>query len=826
MEATGAQEKRNLNIAVIGSFLALHIVASLWEGSISLWGVDFLRYGERWAIYLFAAAAVILLLPATGDFVYRALRNIRVDPWKGGGVAAIGVVILTAVSIGVFWSFRTAVHFLGDGYLYLRELDGGSLESLSRSDRAPMTFWLMRQFHSVGKDLWGLAETTYRVMSVFSGGLFVWVAFAISGRLGKNRLERSLMLCLLLTAGYVQVFFGYVENYGLLFPGVLFYILLSYRALRGELSPLVPAVALGILTTLHFTMISLGPSLLALLWYRQREVVDKQTGRRWAQTALPLAAASATFLAALLLIGVSPFSLLDLAGRSHLLPLFSDPNFYQPYRLFFPGHLVDLLNQFFLSSPAAILIIILAGVQVNLQDRVGSFLLVSAVGPMLLFLPANPEIGAFRDWDVLSIPALPLTVWAAHSMITRIDNRARLFRLGFLVCSAAALHMCGWVYTNVSDERARSRFEDQLKRSTLSEHAGSYGWETLGIYYRDQGSSNGALDAYRAALEADPGNPRHWFAVGTLLSNLGKKAASVSALQKAISIRPDMAEVHSNLGNVLTDLGKSKEAAMHFERAMTLDPSFADAKSNYGNLLFKLGRYEEAKGAYTRALSLQPSLGDVYFNLANTHLALEEYDEALSNYRKAIALDPEFEGAYLNLGNALYDMGRYSEAMKAFQSVIRLRPDSPEANFGIGNCLMGQQRPEKALRHFEAAVKYRPEFVEAHSLAGDVHFMQGRFDLAARSYERAIGLNADFVEGYANLGNVYHALGRNGDAILHLSKAIDLKPDFVEAHYNLAVVYLNSNRIAETRKAFKRVLELAPGHREAASIRGWLAAVR
>ncbi len=826
MEATEAPERTMRNLAVAGGFLALHLVPILWEGPISFWGVDFLRYGDLWPVCLFGILAVSLLVPRTGDLVLNGCRKIGFDPWKNRRSGAITVAALVVAGIGMFSSFTSAVHLLGDGYLYVRELESASQEALARSDRAPLTFWLMKQVHWIGKGLWGTAETTYRVMSIVAGGLFIGMAFVLSGRLGANRLARSLILVLLLTGGYVQVFFGYVENYALLFPGMLVYILLGYRALQGELSPIFPAIALGFLTAIHFSMISFAPSLMVVLWPRQREQMTGHMGSRWGQALLPMLAASGTFFVALLLIGVSPFSLLDLAGRSHLLPLFKDSNFYQPYGMFSTGHLLDLLNQFLLSSPGAILVLAMVGFRIDKSDSTNTFLLVVAGAPLLLVVLVNPEIGAFRDWDVLSIPALPLTVWAAYQLITREGNRGRLVRTGYVICMAALLHLCGWVYTNSDAERAHSRFEDLLEASTLSKHAGSYGWETLGIYYREQGDSQKALNAYQAALQSDPANPRHWFAVGTLLFNQGKKAASVSSFKKAISLRPDMAEVHSNLGNVLTDLGRTREAEIHFERAIALEPGFADAHSNYGNLFARQGRFPEAKEAFNRALALQPEVGDVYFNLANTHLALKEFEEALTYYKKAIALDPGFEGAYLNLGNTLYDLGRYSEAVQAFQSVIRIEPGSPEARFGIGNCLMGQQRPEEALRHFEEAVKHRPEFVEAHSLAGDVHFMQGRFDQAARSYERAISLNTDFVEGHANLGNVYHALGRNEEAIQHLSKAIELKPDFVEAHYNLAVVFLKMNRIAETRRAFRKVLVLAPDHREAASIRGWLAAVR
>ena len=163
----------------------------------------------------------------------------------------------------------------------------------------------------------------------------------------------------------------------------------------------------------------------------------------------------------------------------------------------------------FLAAPAACLLLVTLFPGFWRHDSTSRFLLWAALIPVMFIFVANPEIGAFRDWDVLAIPALPLTVWAAWLLVTHTWGRGSLFRIGFVVSLACVLHLGAWVSLNSNTERARARFDDMLQRNVLSRHARSYGWETLGIYYRGVDDSEQALGAYQEALKADPDHPRH-----------------------------------------------------------------------------------------------------------------------------------------------------------------------------------------------------------------------------------------------------------------------------------------------------------------------------
>ena len=140
--------------------------------------------------------------------------------------------------------------------------------NLRRVDRAPLTFALIRTLHSVGVAIWQTAENTYRVYSYASGLLYVLLAFVASGALGKNDREKSVVFGFLVTAGYVQLFFGYVENYAFYIPASLLYLLAGLRCMESRAPLYVPALILGLLIPLHFFFVFFVPSLLVLAFPR------------------------------------------------------------------------------------------------------------------------------------------------------------------------------------------------------------------------------------------------------------------------------------------------------------------------------------------------------------------------------------------------------------------------------------------------------------------------------------------------------------------------------------------------------------------------------
>ena len=436
-------------------FLAFHLLLIFWRPN-PFWGADLLFYASTPLKCVFILLAVLLFLPGFRNQVRSLFCAIPITLWDQGRrtfLTRSGVLI---VALAAFVGLASALHLLGDGYLLLRELD---LDIWKRLDRAPLTFMLIRFLHNLGGPLWETAENTYRLYSFASGVLYVLLTFAVGGALGRNPQEKSTVLAFLLTAGYVQMFFGYVENYAFFMPGILLYLLLGLRHMENGLPLHLPAVLLGILVAFHFAFFVFSPSLL-LLGYRSYR--NRQRDAQWPKSGLFTLTALCSFplsaVLALQLTGVDLVAYLS-RGDSHLLPVFADPGFYAPYRLFSLAHVLDFTNLQLLSAPASCMIFFLLG-----KKELGHhpFLLSAAAFPLLFTFFANPEIGAFRDWDILALPALPLTLWAASALLVRIREREQRFHGAFLICGAAGLHTLLWVGLNANDGSAEARYIHQV----------------------------------------------------------------------------------------------------------------------------------------------------------------------------------------------------------------------------------------------------------------------------------------------------------------------------------------------------------------------------
>jgi tetratricopeptide (TPR) repeat protein len=99
-----------------------------------------------------------------------------------------------------------------------------------------------------------------------------------------------------------------------------------------------------------------------------------------------------------------------------------------------------------------------------------------------------------------------------------------------------------------------------------------------------------ARDAYRRALELDPGHADARVNLGRLLHEAGHPEAAESHYRMALAARPRDSTAAFNLGVALEDLGRLLEAIQAYERALAVDPGIADAHFNVARLYERTGR--------------------------------------------------------------------------------------------------------------------------------------------------------------------------------------------------------------------------------------------
>ncbi len=137
-------------------------------------------------------------------------------------------------------------------------------------------------------------------------------------------------------------------------------------------------------------------------------------------------------------------------------------------------------------------------------------------------------------------------------------------------------------------------------------------WVLVGRAYRDTADSahesygrhlEAAAQAFRKAIEIDPGVQRaHYYLAVTLLRNQGMAAGLVALqeLRSEIKVNPGHFLSRYYLGLLLSQNQRYEEALVHLREAKKLNPDFLDTDLVMGRALFWLGRYQEAVAVLER----------------------------------------------------------------------------------------------------------------------------------------------------------------------------------------------------------------------------------
>lgn len=172
-------------------------------------------------------------------------------------------------------------------------------------------------------------------------------------------------------------------------------------------------------------------------------------------------------------------------------------------------------------------------------------------------------------------------------------------------------------------ESKKRPFMDDLDEDGRKEMSAQY--IEMGVWLREQGHLEPALDDFETALFLDPTNIDAWNNRGCVLG--------------------EMATCEISAG--LSGEERMEEALASFERALEIDPNDGVTWSNKGNALLMLGKVGEALECHDRAVELSPDNSSLWFNLGLALVEAEYYAEALHCFDKAVEIDPKNKQAWL-----------------------------------------------------------------------------------------------------------------------------------------------------------------------------------
>lgn len=272
---------------------------------------------------------------------------------------------------------------------------------------------------------------------------------------------------------------------------------------------------------------------------------------------------------------------------------------------------------------------------------------------------------------------------------------------------------------------------------------------------------NDAIDAYKAALAADPGNAQAWAELAriqtyssSLLSNDAERLArldeSLASINRAVELVDDDSTIHAVRAFVLDWQAFSPLVTAERQQELLI----------------------EAEREASRAFQLDPE----------NPLALAYYAEILADQQKwtqaekyaaqAVANNPESMDTHRVYGYVLETLGQYNSAIQQYQEAARINPNLTFLYIRIGqNFREGIRNPDRALEYFDRAAKIN----EGLGVRDPVPFVEiartytqiGQFFAASVNAEKALSFDPYNSHTYGQLGIIFRR-ARNYEGAMSL----------------------------------------------------------
>jgi len=413
------------------TLLLLYLLGVLFPESL-LWGVHQLAYIPLPAELFIFAVLLLSLFPAFSRILMPRLEKFAGSLFPLRRSSYPVLVLLAVTGSYFFYVNRVAIDMYGDARTLLRTLSSYQFtitDVLGFQDFEPLT----RYLHQVISTVTHLDQQfVYQSVSSISGGIFLVLYIWFAGTSTGSPLWRLFILISGLLCGANQLFFGYVEDYTLVYICMIVFLILVWKAFEGKNT--LPWVLLCFIVgaKLHVQMILFAPSLVYL-------IVFKLSGRNsslgaWiTRSRVVLAVCVSILLCAGLYFFVFKAQVATADGwlneRNRIfLPLINKSVSSRGYTLLSWMHGSDILQVIFLAVSPGLLILLAASLSLRRFLRWDSprtvFYGIALFYFLLFDYTINPMLTPMRDWDMLSL-VMPSMLFFGNSLALDVFDRFR-----------------------------------------------------------------------------------------------------------------------------------------------------------------------------------------------------------------------------------------------------------------------------------------------------------------------------------------------------------------------------------------------------------------
>ncbi|MFZ1685285.1 MAG: tetratricopeptide repeat protein [Candidatus Zixiibacteriota bacterium] len=644
--------------AAIGA-TAILLALSSYAPLRLMWGLNHLQFLPPafhvvcWS-FLFLSAASLWL----GDLhVWNTMVEIADQFLFGPRILPFACFAIALLA--VFWWMRSGTHFLGDGYTLISVFGQGDTTIFRWTE--PGSVYLIRFIEKFQKSYTQEnAIRIFQVLSVLSGGVFLWSIRSLARSFATGSVGRLLVFCTFLFSGVLALFFGYIEYYPFLWALVAVLMAASTRCLLHGKSFVWPLLLFMVGVSLHLQLLVFGPALAYLLI----RSVQRNRAEEKVPTALILSI-TLTTIAVSIAILIYSWSRLSLA--TIFLPLLTGRPAAPDYAALSLPHLLELANLVLLVFPGALLPILLISRSPGPKQRddLTHFLLCGSVSSLLFLLLIDPSLGMPRDWDLMSMTLLMPFLLLVRIFLRRSPSLPPGLPITYgALCLALLVPFLGSVlYTPA----AEARMLDILR---YNKGRNNTGWSVLASYYIKSGQTSRADDILSEMRLYFPDEAM--LAEAHVHLSKGEYEKALPLAESLFNKDPYRSDYVQVLGTALWRTGNLAFAIEVYRDAIALRPWFVQLKNDLGQVLIQAQQYDSAIAILNEGRNQDPTLYVITESIALAYISQRNWDSASAQAGLLLASPTDQAGGHLVTMVIAIRRGDLAKARSHFHSYLEL----------------------------------------------------------------------------------------------------------------------------------------------------------
>jgi len=214
-----------------------------------------------------------------------------------------------------------------------------------------------------------------------------------------------------------------------------------------------------------------------------------------------------------------------------------------------------------------------------------------------------------------------------------------------------------------------------------------------------EGDLYGAVEEFKLALLADPGNTLARNSLGICYAQMGKADLARREFEQVVEAEPDNVMAYYNLGWACQRLGETTSARAAYERCLSLDPGHGFSLVRLGSLAEAAGDLSSAEDLYQKALDMPGTEAAALRPLARVALAQGDAGRARECLHLALAANHNDAQALHMLARLYLDGGEDPQIAEVLaRQAAALVPERQDFWDTLVLALNRQGRTEDALK--------------------------------------------------------------------------------------------------------------------------------